>query len=197
MSLIVQAQNNNPSAWELVYSLYTPLIRRWARRNGVRCSHELDNVTQEVFAKLAKNLRKFKDKRKSGGSFRGWLRRITRNHIYTNHFGEKVNSVKTVGGSEWHRMLNDIPFDNQTIKSLLDSVSEDDDEKNMIFRKIVDWVEKTYRKKMRQRIVFKRVIIDERPPKEVAKDLNVSVNVIYQTKSRILAEIREVFGELV
>ena len=106
MSLIIQAQRDVPSAWELVFSLYTPLIRRWARGNGVRCPHELDNVTQEVFAKLHKSLRKYEN-RKSGGSFRGWLRRITRNHVYTNHFGEKMNVVKTIGGSEWHRMVND------------------------------------------------------------------------------------------
>ena len=195
LSLIEQAKRDNPSAWEIVYTLYTPLIRRWARGNGVTCPFELENVVQDVFTKLAKNLKQYQD-RADSGSFRGWLRVITRNHIFTNHLGNP--SLKTVGGSEWHRRLNEIPFDNETINSLLDSVSSDSpDEKNLIFRKIVTWVDLRYRNQKRQRIVFRRVILEEQSPNEVAKDLEVSVNVIYQIKSRILAQIREVFKDLV
>lgn len=195
MSLIEKAQRDEPSAWELVYTLYTPLIRRWARGIGIQCPHERENVSQEVFAKLVKNLRKFQ-RREDGGSFRGWLRMITKNHIITHHYGDRA--MKTVGGSEWHRRVHEIPFGNQVLNSLLDSVSEDNpDEKSIVFRKIVAWVDSYYKKRKRYRIVFKRVIIQERPVREVAKDLNVSTNVIYQMKSRILAKIREVFTEIV
>ena len=195
LSLIEQAKKDIPSAWEIVYTVYTPLIRRWAKGNGVTCPFELENVTQEVFAKLAKNLKQYQD-RADGGSFRGWLRVITRNHIFTNHLGD--SSLKTVGGSEWHRRVNEIPFDNEAINSLLDSVSSaKPDEKSLIFSKIVAYVDFRFRKQKRQRIVFRRVILEEHSPSEVAKDLGVSVNVIYQLKSRILAQIREFFKDLV
>lgn len=195
LSLIEQAQADEPSAWALVHTLYAPLIRRWARGNGIQCPHELDNVSQDVFAKLIKNIRNFQ-RRENGGSFRGWLRVITRNHVFTHHLGD--TNLKTVGGTEWHRQLNEIPFDNKELNSLLDSVSEDNlDEKSIIFRKIVDWVDSNYKQRKRDRIVFKRVIIEERPVREVAKDLNVTTNVIYQIKSRMLAKIREVFNEII
>lgn len=195
MSLIQQAQRDEPSAWELVYTLYAPLIRRWARGNGITCPHELENVSQDVFAKLVKNLRNFQH-RKDSGSFRGWLRVITRNHVFTHLLGD--SSLKTIGGSRWHRQLSEIPFGNKEINSLLDSVSEENpDENSLIFRKIVAWVDSHYKKRKRDRIVFRRIIIEERSVREVAQDLNVSTNVIYQIKSRMLAKIREVFNEIV
>ncbi len=82
MSLIEKAQANEPVAWEVVFRLYGPLIKRWARGNGVRCPHEIENICQEVFARIVKNLPSFQ-KRKKNGSFRGWLRVITRQTIST------------------------------------------------------------------------------------------------------------------
>ena len=157
------------------------------------CPHELDNVCQDVFAKLIKSLGSF-EKRETGGSFRGWLRVITRNHIFTNRLG--VSNVSAIGGSKWNLQINQIPFDNRTADSIFDSASTDgSDEKTVIFRRIMDWIDSHY--SSIQRKAFKRVVFDQRPAREVAEDLNLSVNVVYQCKSRILARIREVFQELV
>lgn len=193
MSLIEQAQANEPVAWEIVFRLYTPLIKQWARGNGVSCPHEIENVCQEVFARIVKSLRSFQ-KRKNSGSFRGWLRVITRNYVYTN-YANRSNMV-IVGGNEWHQQLQKIPFDGRSEDSLLDSQSDEHpDEASLIFQQIMAWVDSEYSPK--QKKAFKSVVIDQRPPREVAEDLNVSVNIVYQNKSRILARIREVFCELV
>jgi len=193
MSLIEKAKANEPVAWEVVFRLYAPLIKRWARGNGVRCSHEIENICQEVFTRIVKNLPSFQ-KRKNSGSFRGWLRVITRNYIYTNY--TVSSKLLTVGGSEWHRQLLQIPFNERSVNSLLDSASDDHpDEASLIFKQIMAWVESEYSPK--QKRAFKGVVIEQRPAREVAEDLNVSVNIVYQNKSRILARIREVFRELV
>jgi RNA polymerase sigma-70 factor (ECF subfamily) len=192
MSLIEKAQANEPVAWEVVFRLYGPLIKRWARGNGVRCPHEIDNICQEVFARIVKNLRSFQ-KQKKNGSFRGWLRVITRNYIYTNYAG--TSNLLTIGGPEWNHKLNQIPFDDR-VGSLLDSATDEHpDEASLIFQQIMAWVESEYSPK--QRSAFKSVVIDQRPAREVAEELKVSVNQVYQNKSRILARIREVFHELV
>jgi DNA-directed RNA polymerase specialized sigma24 family protein len=57
------------------------------------------------------------------------------------------------------------------------------------------WVESEYSTK--QKLAFKGVVIDQRPAREVAEELNLSVNQVYQNKSRILARIRKVFHDLV
>jgi RNA polymerase sigma-70 factor (ECF subfamily) len=193
LSLIEQAKANEPVAWELVFTLYAPLIKRWARSEGVNCPFELDNVCQEVFAKIVKYLSSFQ-RHDNGGSFRGWLRVITRNHICTQRLGKPP--LKTVGGTEWNLRLNQIPFNTHSVNSMLDSVEDADlAERTLVFRRIINWIETNYTDA--QQIAFRRVVIDERPAREVAEELNLTPNVVYQIKSRILARIRQVFSDLV
>lgn len=195
LSLIQMAQANEPVAWDLMFRLYAPLIKQWARGSGVDCPYEVDNVCQEVFAKLIQSLSSFK-KRDTGGSFRGWLRVITRNHIYTNRLGNSKKNFKIVGGSQWNRRLAEIPFDSRSVNSLFDSVTDEHpDEKAIIFRRIMAWIDSQY--SYTQKTAFKRVVIDQHNVRDVAEDLNLTVNVVYQNKSRILARIREVFRDLV
>ncbi|MFT5302133.1 MAG: RNA polymerase sigma-70 factor (ECF subfamily) [Mariniblastus sp.] len=191
-SLIAKAQANESEAWDVVFALYAPLIKRWARADGVRCPHEVDNVCQDVFAKIILNLSSFE--RLDKGSFRGWLRTITRNLVFSHHIGNK-GKFQSVGGSNWHDYLNEIPF-HANPKSLFDSVIEDiSDEKNLLFRQIIAWIDTTCTAK--QRDAFHGVVIELSPAKDVAAELGLTVNVVYQYKSRILARIREVFGNLV
>lgn len=193
-SLIEQAKANEPVAWELVFVIYAPLIMRWARYEGVECPYEVENVCQEVFAKIVKNIASFKRREKGRGSFRGWLRVITRNHIYTQRMGK--SRPKTIGGSKWNLLLNQIPCTARSNNSLLDSQDESDSvERSMIFRRIMDWVEQHYSDK--QTRAFKRVVIDQCSARDVADELDLTPNVVYQYKSRILARIRQVFKDMV
>lgn len=193
-NLIQQAKANEPVAWELVFSLYAPLIKRWAKGYGVVCPFEIDNVCQEVFTKLVKNIDSFQY-RESGGSFRGWLRVITRNYIWTQQMGK--GKPQTIGGTLWNLQLNQIPYNATSERSLLDAPEEDDDDdtRKLIFLRIMKWVEANYSES--QSIAFKRVVIDHRPAREVAEELELTPNVVYQNKSRILAKIRSVFQDLV
>jgi RNA polymerase sigma-70 factor (ECF subfamily) len=194
ISLIDMARRDQPEAWNVVIGLYTPLIRHWAWKKGVQCPHELDNIIQEVFKRVYFKLDSF-SKREGRGSFRGWLRRITHNYIYSNHLGHQP--IKTIGGSNWQDQLNQIARDEPSVGSLLDSVSGDSlpVESTLIFRRIMNWVESEYTPT--QTTAFKSVVIDQRPARDVAEDLKISVNVVYQTKCRILARIREVFKDVV
>ncbi len=194
LSLIDLARRDEPEAWKVVTGIYAPLIRHWAWKKGVRCPHELDNIIQEVFKRVYHRLDSF-TKKDGKGSFRGWLRTITHNFIYSNHLGQP--QLKTIGGSSWQERLSQIPGDDPSSGSLLDSVSGDKLplESNLIFRRIMDWVESEYTPT--QKTAFTGVVIDQRPARDVAEDLKISVNVVYQTKCRILARIREVFKDLV
>ncbi len=183
--------DNDSSAWEVVFSLYAPLINRWTRQCGVTCAHDIENICQDVFAKIVKSLRSFK-RRESGGSFRGWIRVITRNHIYSQLMGN--NDFHIVGGSKWQQQINEIPFNSS--RSLFDSITDDHpDEKTLIFRRIMAWVDENYSEV--QRTIFRRVVLEQSPAREVANDLNLTPNIVYQNKSRILKRIRDVFKELV
>lgn len=195
ITLIESARRNEPEAWQQFLHLYSPLIAYWAWNKGVTCPHEQENIIQEVFRRVYHKLDTF-TKKDGEGSFRGWLRTITHNFIYSNHLGKA--RLKTVGGSEWQVFLNEIPRDEPEVGSLLDSVSDDASgsvETGLIFRMIMNWVKNEY--SPTQTNAFTSVVIHERPARDVAKDLDITVNVVYQTKCRILARIREVFKDIV
>ena len=104
---------------------------------------------------------------------------------------------QTIGGTLWNLQLNQIPYNTSPERSLLDAPDEDGDEdtRQLIFLRIMKWVEANYTES--QSKAFKRVVIDHRPAREVAEELELTPNVGYQNKSRILAKIRSVFQDLV
>ena len=194
ITLIESAKRNEPEAWQLVLSLYSPLISYWAWNKGVTCPHEQENVIQEVFRRVFNKLDSF-TKKDGQGSFRGWLRTITNNFIYSNQLGNA--RLKTIGGSDWQHYLNEIPRNEPEVGSLLDSVNDDASgyvETGLIFRMIMNWVKNEY--SPTQTSAFTSVVIHQRPARDVAQDLEISVNMVYQNKCRILARIRQVFKDI-
>ena len=192
-TLVEQLKSDDPEAWELLYELYSPLICHWAKRNGVSCPHEQENVVQDVFTKVVKNIGSFQELEGSG-SFPGWLYTITRNHINSTRKG----SLPTIGGSAWQLHLNEIPFPKSSPQGL-DSAWEQQqkhvDQKSKFVSKIFAWMDQRYKRKTRNKAVLKELLMDDKPANEVAKHHNVSTNVIYQIKSRMTAQIREKFGD--
>ena len=55
-------------------------------------------------------------------------------------------------------------------------------------------MDQRFKSKNRNKTVLKALLMDNKPANEIAKDHNVSTNVIYQIKSRTMAQIREKFS---
>lgn len=192
-TLIEQLKSDDPAAWELLYELYSPLICHWAQRTGVTCPHEQENVVQDVFTKVIKHIDSYREL-EGRGSFPAWLYTITRNHINSTRNGEPP----TVGGSSWQKLLHEIPFP-KTPAQRFDSVWEREqkhvDQKSKFVSKIFAWMDQRYKSKNRNKAVLKELLMDDKPAKQIAEDHKVSTNVIYQIKSRMMAQIRERFGD--
>lgn len=104
-SLIVRAKSFEPQAWQRLVDLYGPLIYRWCRVAGLQAADAAD-VAQEVFQTVAVRIVGFHHDR-TGDTFRGWLRAVTRNKIgdcFRRHRAEP--SAK--GGSEAQVRLQQI-----------------------------------------------------------------------------------------
>jgi len=191
-TLIEQVKANDPAAWELLYELYSPLIGQYAQSNGVRCPHERENIVQDVFTKLIKSIDSYKNL-EGRGSFRAWLCTITRNHVLT----ERNRKLASVGGSSWQKRIDEIPFPKNSPAQQYDSVWERRqkqlDQKSKAVSKIFEWIDERYKSKDRNKAVLKDLLMDEKSAYEVAQDHNVTTNVIYQIKSRMVAQIREIF----
>lgn len=192
-TLIQQLKSGDPAAWELLYELYSPLICHWAKRAGVTCPHEQENVVQDVFTKVIKYIDSYREL-EGRGSFPAWLCTVTRNHINST----RNSNPDTVGGSVWQKQLHEIPFP-KTPAQRFDSVWEREqknvDQKSKLVSKIFDWMDKRFRTKNRNKTVLKELLMDNKSVNEIAEAHNVSTNVVYQIKSRMTAQIREEFGE--
>src|SRR5262245_28900272 len=66
-------------AWVQFVSLYEPVIFRVLRRTGLQYADALE-VLQELLLADNRNIERW-EHRAGGGSFRGWLRRVTRNLV--------------------------------------------------------------------------------------------------------------------
>src|SRR5687767_10892324 len=79
-SLLERARANDGDAWDRMVTIYGPLVYQWCQRWDLQESDRAD-VFQQVFQAVASHIGRFR-KDRSGHTFRGWLRTITRNKIY-------------------------------------------------------------------------------------------------------------------
>jgi RNA polymerase sigma factor (sigma-70 family) len=79
-SLLLRLCNpRDHEAWVEFVSLYEPVIYRMLRRTGLQEADALE-VTQDLFLAVNRNIERWEPGREHG-SFRGWLRRVTRNLV--------------------------------------------------------------------------------------------------------------------
>src|SRR5262249_30525649 len=81
LTLLARIKMDDEEAWKRLVGLYTPFLRYWCRRWGVR-GQEVEDVVQEVFQAAFLCLKDFRRER-DGDSFRGWLRGIARHKVLT------------------------------------------------------------------------------------------------------------------
>src|SRR5579871_4082609 len=130
-TLLQRLRANDSDAWHVMVQLYTPLVRHWATRGGVR-GVDVEDVTQEVLQAAATHLQNFR-RDKPGDSFRGWLRGITRNMVL-QHFRRDGRNPRAAGGTDAHLQLQAVAES--------DSVDDDDpvEEMDGLRRRALDLV---------------------------------------------------------
>src|SRR5262249_3128488 len=106
LSLLERARARDPEAWHRLVQLYQPLVLFWCNRGGLR-GRDAGDVAQEVLAGVAAGLGNF-HRARAGGTFRGWLRGITRNQALL-HFRRNQGEAQAQGGSDAWRHLQAVP----------------------------------------------------------------------------------------
>jgi RNA polymerase sigma-70 factor (ECF subfamily) len=185
-TLLVRMRAKDPEAWRRFVYLYGPLVYHWCRRFGLR-EPEAADVGQEVFRTVSESIGGFRHEQK-GDTFRGWLRTVTRTRTI-DYLRRQAKGPHAVGGSEAQTMLLQVP------ESLDDSEPSDEDEKQILVRRVSDLVLENCKPENRQ--AFLRVVVAGEQPADVAADLGLTVNAVYLAKSHILRRIREEIAQLV
>jgi RNA polymerase sigma-70 factor, ECF subfamily len=165
--------------WDLFVELYTPMLYSWARRLGLDADRAAD-LLQEVFTVLVRKLPEFRYD--PARSFRKWLRTVFLNKM------RELNRGRDVLGD--------------AARPAMDQLADD--------TPLTAWIEQEYRQQLIERAVaimrtdFSETtwracwetVVGSRPPAEVAAELGVSLEVVYQSRTRVLRRLRQELRDL-
>lgn len=187
VSLLYRVRDHSDkSAWDEFAGLYYGLIRYWLKSQGLDAENA-DDAAQEVMVYVSGNLAEFEHSGRPG-AFRNWLRKVTSNRLrehWRKRDRRQINEGLNLGEmadaladehSQASRVWN-LEHDRYVLEYLLQAVSERFQETSLQ--------------------AFRRIAIDQRPAKEVASELGISLGAARVAQSRVLRALREIGGGLV
>ncbi|MBC8871767.1 MAG: sigma-70 family RNA polymerase sigma factor [Planctomycetes bacterium] len=180
-SLIRRAQQEDPSAWERLSELYTPLVYGWARRAGLQTCDAAD-VVQEVFRSVFTRVVDFRKDRDTD-SFRGWLWTITRNKL-RDHFRRGRARPQAIGGSTVQARVAAVPDQEWDAAE----PPGEDSELELVHRAL-DLIRIEFESQTWQ--AFWMVAAEGRTSSDVAEELGISPGAVRQAKYRVLSRLRQ------
>ena len=192
-SLIVCVKENDPGAWNRLVKLYSPLVYYWCRESGLP-DPDVHDVFQEVFHTLARSINKFRPI--ENGTFRGWLRTLTRNKL-TDHFRKSGREPRPIGGTEAQHYMGQLSAADQRCSTSNNHgtlQTEKAIQNSMLCQALAnvreEFAEQTWK-------AFWMVVIDGRETSDVAKDLSMRPGTVRVAKSRVLKRLRLEIGDAV
>ena len=161
-SLLDRVRLQDEEAWRRLMQLFTPLVYKWARQAGLS-EHDAADLVQEVFVGVMSSVAQFR-RDHDGATFRGWLRRITQFKIIDfqrNRLGRPVAEGGTDANLRLQQQAGPLPEDEEA------SASE------ALVRRGLELIRGEFEPRSWQ--AFQAVALDDRPPGDVATELNMSV----------------------
>jgi RNA polymerase sigma-70 factor (ECF subfamily) len=168
-------------SWQRLDELYRPLILSWLRRDPA-LGADAEDLAQEIMSVVCRELPSFT--RQRTGSFRKWLRTVTAYRV-RGHHRARQSRPQALGAEA----------DEGPLVELADDRSEqarrwDVEHNEYVVRRLLELMATEFSD--RDVRAFRRVVLDEVRPAQVAEELGVSVNVVLLAKSRILQHLRAV-----
>lgn len=187
VSLIERIQRDRSgSDWNKFVDLYAPLLRNWLFRHLPQAA-DVEDLIQEILTVVITKLPEFHHSGTTG-AFRAWLRLIVAYRLKNfwrqaqrQPIGEGGNRIEALAQS-LEDPANDLSrrwdeeHDKHVVVTLLGQIRHE--------FSALTWE------------IFDRYVLQGLPPKRVAAELNVSCNVVFITRSRILRRLREEAGAL-
>ncbi|WP_337175061.1 sigma-70 family RNA polymerase sigma factor [Paludisphaera sp.] len=182
LTLLESVRRREGDAWRRLLDLYTPLLRHWIRRWGVR-PEDMDDVTQDVFQAVATSLDGFRRERERD-SFRGWLHGVAR-HKALAHLRKSGGSGPVAAG-----------LHEAAMKAAAPDEPPDDEERSLLSDLYRDALEAA-RAEFEERTwhAFWLSAVEGRAPAAIAQELGVSPAAVRQSKSRVLRRLKDLIGE--
>jgi RNA polymerase sigma-70 factor (ECF subfamily) len=162
------------AAWRRLHDLYRPFVLAWVRRDAT-LGAEAEDLVQEVMTVLVRELPTFQ--RRRTGSFRRWLREITRRRL--QGYYRKRRRQPQASGEAFDQL--------QDPNSALSRQWDEEHDRHVLTR-LLDLIAPQFGEKTL--LAFRRLVFDEVPAAEVGTQLGMSVNAVLLAKSHVLRELR-------
>jgi RNA polymerase sigma-70 factor (ECF subfamily) len=182
--LIKRLRVLDPEAWQILSSLYGPLIYRWARQTGLQ-SQDAADVLQNVLMSVMRGIEKFSYE-KPGASFRGWLWTITRNAAYALVRSRGARQ-EAVGGDG----LTALPALPERADEAADPTDAD------TFTALTHRALQLVRERVDSRTwdAFWQTTVADQSAEEAAADLGMTATAVRQAKFRVLCRLRDLLAD--
>lgn len=173
-------------SWRDFFETYWRLIYRTARKGGLSDA-EAQEVVQETVIAVARKMKEFKYD-PATGSFKGWLKLITRRRIVDQYRKRKPQEVGLADGSS-------ASTGTQAMDRLLDAKSEnvdaawETDWKQSLLDRAVEVVRTQV--SPRQYQIFDLYVLRQWPASQVAASLDISTAQVHLAKHRVQAQIKK------
>ncbi len=181
-SLLDRARDTGDStSWRRLTDLYAPWLRRWLRPY-VSQPLDVDDITQEVLATVARELPRFQHNQ-SPGAFRAWLRGIAVNRL-REYWRAQRGEAHAVGGDGLFDTLTRLEDPHSDL-----TLAWDQEHDRHVARSLLDSIRLEFQPATWH--AFEAVVLEGRAPQEVARALGLSVNAVLIAKSRVLKRLRQ------
>lgn len=173
-------QQTDSESWDRLVELYAPLLRRWLKRYEVQHA-DAEDLLQEVFTVLVRELPKFKHNRRTG-AFRSWLRTILV-HRLRDYWRSRQYRPRATGKTGFLDQLDELAADTSGVSQVWNREHDE-----YVMKRLMDTVQGQFEPKTWQ--AFRRQVVDGLRADAVAAELGVSLGSAYVAKSRVLNALR-------
>lgn len=185
--MLRDAAERSEEAWRRLVLRYSRPIYRWARSSGLQPA-DAANVTQDVLRSVVLNLGEFRRQR-GVGSFRAWLRTITRNKVLDLFRQRQRSPEHALGGDDGARMLQDCEAAQAPVDPSLTALPPMRSELRAVIEAVRDQVSP------RDWAVFWRTAVDGQPAAEAADEHGMTSNAVRLVKMRVLRRLRAAIAD--
>ena len=173
------SDQHDEESWDYFVQTYGPLILRYCQRRGLQEADARD-VAQDVLLQVSKGIGDFRYDAERG-RFRNWLGTITHRALLKHQAKLRRSGIgagDSTGADLTSTQECQQPLDEVWVESFNAHVYRE-----AIRRLRLHFSEETW-------CAFEATFTEDRPPEEVAKELQRSVGWVYQAKSQIVRRLK-------
>jgi RNA polymerase sigma factor (sigma-70 family) len=177
--LLRMREARDSQSWSEFVEIYTPLVRGYCRKYRLQDADAAD-VAQDVLLSIATAIRGF-DYDPRRGSFRSWLHKVIRSKLAT-FFEKRERLPQGSGETAMEMSFNEEPAPE-------DEEGWDKEFKEYLFHWAANKIQPEFHDSTWQ--AFWQTTVQNRPAKQVAESLGISIGAVYTAKSRAMARLVE------